>query len=1529
MAARVNTKFVIILVASLLGATAAAGGSYWYIARKNPEKLIARAKLASENGQWVVAAESYRKALRRRPNRVDLIYDFVDTIRKIELKEMAQAQIYVQQMVGFSHYALTLRPSDEQAFQRFADLVTDLVREQGMRSTWSTLYQAADHAVNEYPEMTIARKYRGISRVNRLADTEVSELEGKQIEEDLEVAIEAYPSDKDLLFFASKWYHSRAVLHEKPGRDHEQAILLREKAVKLAEKLRQAHPQDTEALVFYSRILVLLGQAEKARPIVDGLEAKLLQTPVSNHLVMRVQDLLFAVDQDRIETPEGGITYSGLNRAQNLLRVAVKANPDNIQLRNALGTLLVRTSQSELALEVFQEASLTAIANTPIKAVADSFHRRIATAQYADLRLNQLSEVRDREEREKVLGEIKVIIDDLDKHARGLGGWTDMLRGKVHELESDHLQAAIAYDKSLEQLQDSFLILQALERSAAMHYLSQQTGTALARYQAILAIQPTNKQVRYTMVQLLIGQQTIQSLAEAQIHVTQLMGEAVDGEVAPADLPTLILQANLYRAQEKTEQSIALYRKLMKVDSATTNQHRVIANALARLLASNDSKEEAVQLLSSELELNPGDRRLLGSLSRFVDADSAKVLEYHLDKGIDAGLESGIADRIRKRMKLRQTPATEESVEARIKEVEDPFRRNMAFFGFYRTANRMDEAYAALEEATKIDSAHSEVIRAQFSRALLDEDWDGAEKWVGQARDNNADLAGGMFYVGRLDHAKGEYRRAISSFMQALDARPNFDEGWRRLGEAQRLNGELEAALQSFARALEQNPGNLQSVVGKARSHEALGQYTAGLELLRRTRKQLTKTGGTTLETAYLHYEQNYGDKQIALQERRKIAEKNPQYTRNRRDLAHLEAELGNNDEALAVIDSLIDEEGLTLVTAMTKAQVMVQLDQTDAGYELIRKYVLEQGEQATMIDWLLLGRFCWQTGKMDEGYEAFNHAKKLEDPNIRPATYEMAQWLSTVGKFGQAAQLLDSWWADGEADPRVGMSLAGLWLQAGKPDNAAAVLAQLPADNAENPQIYSLKGRLATARNKPVEAEGYLDKAIEGEPDNAAFYYQRAMAKISSSRIITGDAVVAIRADLEQALKLNPQFTAARRQLARHYLRTNRADAAVVECRTLLKHANRSRQDRLLLAGILMATKDWLQLNDLLAETSEMFPKDSIWHRFKGDSLMQQRPSREEEAIAAYKVAFEIDVDRQNMQTLATLYVKRGEADKTLSIIRAHPKLARDQPVIQAVRGRALAVTRRNEEAASAFRIAIGLCKKMSQLEVVTNHLRVAFGPKKGLEFLLAETAGLSDKPWAELVVAKYEMAVGLKKEARDRYMAVESRIGPDSPYRMDIELGLARLNDVLGDNVQAAVHYKWILKRTPDNVAMLNNFAYMLAEEMDDPQSALPYAQHAAALAPNDGAVLDTYGWIQLKVGKPREALETLERARLNSQMAEGYYHLGMVYVELAKGDRGSLYLRQARQTLQKAAEVAEKEGRKKILNIIRQQLEELAQG
>jgi tetratricopeptide (TPR) repeat protein len=167
-----------------------------------------------------------------------------------------------------------------------------------------------------------------------------------------------------------------------------------------------------------------------------------------------------------------------------------------------------------------------------------------------------------------------------------------------------------------------------------------------------------------------------------------------------------------------------------------------------------------------------------------------------------------------------------------------------------------------------------------------------------------------------------------------------------------------------------------------------------------------------------------------------------------------------------------------------------------------------------------------------------------------------------------------------------------------------------------------------------------------------------------------------------------------------------------------------------------------------------------------------------------------------------------------------------------------------------------------------------------------------------------------GLSRAIELVHMALTQCPADDTALRALLELDLGQF-EVVAENIPAAVEaFERALEIEPDNVLALNNVAYLYAENLNDPDRALPYAERAmAAVSYEEGTVLDTLGWTYYRVGRYDEAEEYLRRSTKARPTPDNHLRPPRVLFETTKGlDRQAAAerLRTTRTYLNRAAEL-----------------------
>ncbi|HEX5313749.1 MAG TPA: tetratricopeptide repeat protein [Gammaproteobacteria bacterium] len=109
------------------------------------------------------------------------------------------------------------------------------------------------------------------------------------------------------------------------------------------------------------------------------------------------------------------------------------------------------------------------------------------------------------------------------------------------------------------------------------------------------------------------------------------------------------------------------------------------------------------------------------------------------------------------------------------------------------------------------------------------------------------------------------------------------------------------------------------------------------------------------------------------------------------------------------------------------------------------------------------------------------------------------------------------------------------------------------------------------------------------------------------------------------------------------------------------------------------------------------------------------------------------------------------------------------------------------------------------------------------------------------------------------------------------------ALLADQLGQGATALQLLHELAGEEPENPDYLNAYGYTLTEHSRRYREAYGYIVRALTLAPDDGAILDSMGWVLFRMGEAKKALPYLERAWELTGDSDVANHLVQLYLAL----------------------------------------------
>jgi tetratricopeptide (TPR) repeat protein len=311
-----------------------------------------------------------------------------------------------------------------------------------------------------------------------------------------------------------------------------------------------------------------------------------------------------------------------------------------------------------------------------------------------------------------------------------------------------------------------------------------------------------------------------------------------------------------------------------------------------------------------------------------------------------------------------------------------------------------------------------------------------------------------------------------------------------------------------------------------------------------------------------------------------------------------------------------------------------------------------------------------------------------------------------------------------------------------------------------------------------------------------------------------------------------------------------------------------------------------------LVRQAIERSDTAPTWHAVLGDLKMREGDTAD--AIKSYARVFELAPNPGQLLKLATIQIENGQAGDAQALLRENADMVNAQPLLQSLMGRALFATGKTDQARQVFIRAAERSASLDQLFGVSQQVRK--------DYTLEETASLLQNlaqppapAWVDLTLSRLELSDGLVEQAISRLETLEKVLSTDNIAESQaLDQVMAPALHQMGESKRALSYYERLIEVTPENVSVLNNMAYLLAEDLDRPGDALPLAQRAAEINPKNAQVLDTLGWIQFKLGQIDSARQTLEDSIAVEGLTANHLHLAELLIDQGYRAEGERHLK-----------------------------------
>ncbi|MGR8935685.1 MAG: tetratricopeptide repeat protein [Gammaproteobacteria bacterium] len=466
----------------------------------------------------------------------------------------------------------------------------------------------------------------------------------------------------------------------------------------------------------------------------------------------------------------------------------------------------------------------------------------------------------------------------------------------------------------------------------------------------------------------------------------------------------------------------------------------------------------------------------------------------------------------------------------------------------------------------------------------------------------------------------------------------------------------------------------------------------------------------------------------------------------------------------------------------------------------------------------LLLAEIAGQRGLYEIALEAYlRAAKHISDPQVAERAAKIALYLKDKEKTDTAVAV----WLQEDPENLTARKIGALSALRNGDKNEALehldFLLKEEADAFENTLLEIVK--VLDAEGKSETVYGVLDELSVRHPEEAVIYYVQALLAMQMKH--PDQALKKVR----KALVLHPGWTKAlmfRAQLAAY---TGELGVAKNILRKALQNEPRNLQIKKLLAQVLIKSEDYNGAADVLKSLIKQRQQDSeSKYQLALVYLQLRRPEK------ARPLLEELVAD-PSWSNQASLYLGRIEAQRgnTSKALVWFDKVS-DGPLAleSAMSGVSLLVSEgRVEEALSRL-----------------NTMRVRF-PKQEIRLVLLE---------AEIYT---------RQKRFEQAFEVLTRALTTQPKQKELLYTRALVAENLNRLDVLEADLKLILEQDPNDVNALNALGYTLADRTNRYSEAKQYLQKAIKLRPNEAVIMDSYGWLQYRLGNLSQAIDYLSRA------------------------------------------------------------------
>ena len=556
-------------------------------------------------------------------------------------------------------------------------------------------------------------------------------------------------------------------------------------------------------------------------------------------------------------------------------------------------------------------------------------------------------------------------------------------------------------------------------------------------------------------------------------------------------------------------------------------------------------------------------------------------------------------------------------------------------------------------------------------------------------------------------------------------------------------------------------------------------------------------------------------------------------------------------------------------------AKIYAQANRIQDAESLIRQEVysapLEIQPKLVLLD------FLYSKSRSEAVEEIKHYSSEFQDkPKI---LLEISQWLLANKYLSDADSLLNNTniiESSIQLKQKSKLLLATVAFHNKEFEKSKGLIAEIFEINAENNQARILLAKNNIAQEQYDSAAILLNTTLLNDPNS-----DQSLVLLAQLELIKGHPEKADK-KFREALNVNPvnmkALTLVTNRSLRNYDVKNASD--------LLKKALKLQPSNLDLLKIAVEIKivsgDWSGAKEIL-DALESHSQDDLVAKFLMGRIYQEKGDYLQ-AVYVFKEILARSPDYPNvLRQMAICYEMMNQRSDMINYVKSFLINNSEHIPAHIVLGELYFLNKNHEKAIATYSLALRINKKIPQ---IYGALAKVYNQQK-----------------------EYIKAIGIYENGLE-----------ENPVNVRLSIYLASVYEEIKQYDKAKLLYESLLGVDPELDIATNNYAALLVDDFGDSNSLAKARQLVVRFKHSKNPYyLDSFAWIELKMGNLTDAVILLEKVNDMSEQAVFKYHLGVAYQQKGNEIGAVAYLKQA-------IELGQQKGGFDEINMAQQLLDDL---